>query len=171
MQDNQRQTDWAYIAGILDADGCLMISKCNRERFSPTFLPCIKIAMIEDEAIKFLTYDLQCGKYHLDRARKDRINSKPIYHWYMRSKKEIVPFLDKVIPHLKVKKKRAEFLKNYCLTIQDCPCPTKGLIQSELNYREEAYRKMRKFNGNEVAATTKSLRHESVCDSLISMET
>ena len=109
MQDHQRQTDWAYIAGILDADGCFMISKFNRKRFSPTYLPAIKIAMIEEEAVKFLSQEMQCGKYHLDRARESRPNSKPIFHWYMRSKKEIVPFLIEVIPYLKVKKTEQNF--------------------------------------------------------------
>jgi hypothetical protein len=168
MQDNQRQADWGYVAGILDADGCFMISKHDRKRFSPTYLPCIKIAMIEYEAIDFISSDLGYGKYHIDRARISRPNSKPIYHWYMRSKKEIVPFLDKVIPHLRVKKDRALHLRDYCLTIKDCTNPSKGLVKSELNYREEAYKKMRKFNGNKAAATTKSSGPEKACDSLAS---
>ena len=81
----------------------------------------------------------------------------------------MIPFLQEVIPYLTVKKKRAEFLLEFCQKIKKCNL--KGVPISELNYREEAYVKMRKFNGNEVAATTKSLRRESVCDSLISMET
>ena len=166
MYDNQRQTHMAYIAGILDADGCFMISKFNRKRFSPTYLPCIKIAMIEKEAISFVCDDLKFGKYHVDGVRKDRPNSKPIFHWYMRSKKEIIPFLKEVIPFLRVKKDRAQHLLNYCLTIVDCACPTMGLKKYELNYREEAYRKMREFNGNKVAATTESQNLERGSDSL-----
>ena len=166
MQGNQRQTDWSYVAGIMDADGCFMISKHDRKRFSPTYLPCLKIAMIEIEAIQFITNVLGYGKYQIDRARKDRKNSKPIFHWYMRNKKEIMPFLENIISFLKVKQERAKHLLQYCKTVVDCPNCPKGLSEYELNYREEAYRKMREFNGNKVAATTKSLRRESVSDSL-----
>ena len=31
MHDNQSQTHWAYIAGIMDADGCFMIFKHKRK--------------------------------------------------------------------------------------------------------------------------------------------
>ena len=177
MQDNQRQTHWAYIAGILDADGCFMISKHTRnaehkrkwsivETWCPTYMPSIKIAMIEKEAIDFITHDMGYGNYNLNGTRKDRINSKPIYHWYLRSGKNVIPFLEQVIPHLKVKKKRAEFLLDFCKKMR--MCTSKGVPIEEYNYREDSYVKMREFNGNKVAATTKSCGCESISDSLIS---
>jgi len=63
MQDNQKQTLWAYVAGIMDADGCFMIMRHRRktknrdtaraERFPKSvkkwahdYLPALKIAMI-----------------------------------------------------------------------------------------------------------------------------
>jgi len=182
MQGNQRQTDLAYVAGILDADGCFMISKHNRKTPSerkffsqlqraPTYLPCVKIAMIEEEAIKFITEDLKFGAYHVDRARKDRVNSKPIFHWYLRSAKNVLPFLKEIIPYLRVKKNRAEFLAEFCAKVSTRNTGYKGVSSEELNYREESYVKMREFNGNKVAATTESSRPEKVSDSLISMET
>ncbi len=180
MQDNQRQTHWAYIAGIMDADGCFMISRHHRktlkrvarllnvERWSATYMPCVKVAMIEQEAVNFIVEVSCIGKIVLDGARKSRPNSKPIYHWFERDKRKIIPFLENVIPYLKVKKDRASFLLNYCKTVKDCASPYYGLTQEELDYREESYRTMREFNGNKVAATTESHGRESVSDSLIS---
>ncbi len=166
MHDNQRQTHWAYIAGILDADGCFMISKHNRERnWAPTYMPSVKIAMIEFEAINFIM-EQGYGKYNIDGARKDRPNSKPIYHWYLRSRKNVVPFLNEVIPYLKIKKNRAKFLLEFCHGFT--PYISKGVPLKELNYREESYVKMREFNGNKVAATTKFSGSERRSDSLIS---
>lgn len=166
MQDNQRQTYWAYVAGIMDADGCFMITKHNRktpkrrwntvEERSPTYMISLKIAMIEEEAIKFIVDELGFGKYHLDSARRDRKNSKPIFQWYLRGKKEVPVFLKKVIPFLKVKKERAKFLLEYCNNMENCPSPYHGLSNEELKYREDSYWKMRKFNGTKVAATTNS---------------
>jgi len=183
MQDDQRQTHWAYIAGIMDADWCFMISRHNRKtlkrvarlinipRWSATYLSSVKICMIEPEAIDFIMKETGFGKVRLDGARPSRPNSKPIYHWLMRDKAEIIPFLEQVIPYLKVKKNRAEFLLDYCKTVKDCARPYYGLSQEELDYREESYRRMREFNGNKVAATTKPFGCESISDSLNMQET
>src|ERR1700691_1440020 len=105
MQDNQRQTHWAYIAGIMDADGCFMIFKHKRktnnktteraiafpkrvECWSISYLPGVKICMIEPEAINFIMNEMNFGHMHIDGARKSRPNSKPIYHWYLRNKNQ-----------------------------------------------------------------------------------
>lgn len=176
MQDNQRQTHWAYIAGILDADGCFMISKHSRKSeyesrkwklvptWAPTYMPSIKIAMVEIEAIEFIIKQTGYGHYNVNGARKGRPNSKPIYHWYLRSRKNVIPFLNEVIPFLLVKKERAKFLLDFCNTFKEQNC--RGVLPEELNYREQSYVKMRGFNGNKVAATTKFCGLERASDSL-----
>lgn len=179
MQDNQRQTHWAYIAGIMDADGCFMINKHNRktpehrrwrtiQTRSPTYMPTVKICMIEKEAIDFIKNEVGFGQYNLNGARKDRPNSKPIYHWFIRGKKWVIPFLEEVIPYLRVKKVRAEFLLNFCRNMKLTTDGYHGIPEVELNYREQSYIKMRELNGNKVAATTKFCGLERVSDSLIS---
>lgn len=186
MQDNQRQTHWAYIAGIMDADGCFMIMKHKRktknkttqralefpkkvEKWSVSYLPGVKIAMIESEAINFVMNDMGFGNMHIDGARKSRPNSKPIYHWYMRKKENLVIFLENIIPYLKIKIKRAEHLLNFCRHLISNPNPCyRGLSINELDYRETVYLKMRELNGNKVAATTKFQGRVNVSDSLIS---
>lgn len=189
MQDNQRQThEWSYMAGIMDADGCFMISKHNRQtrnriserakafpkkvdKWSFTYLPCAKIGMAEVEAIDLIMNQMNFGKMSIDGARKNRPHSKPIFHWRIREKNELVMFLEGVIPYLRIKKNRAQHLLDYCKHLQIFPRTSYyGLPSEELDYREDMYIKMRKFNGNEVAATTKFPGHESACDSLISKE-
>jgi hypothetical protein len=184
MHDNQSQTHWAYIAGIMDADGCFMIFKHKRktknrsteralgfpknvDNWSITYLPGVKIGMIEPEAIDLIQNHLGFGYMHIDGARKSRPNSKPIYHWYMRDKNRVAKFIENILPYLRVKKNRALHLLEYCRHIQNISSRGyKGLSQDELDYREDMYIKMREFNGNKVGATTKSSGRESVCDSL-----
>ena len=185
MQDNQSQTHWwAYMAGIMDADGCFMISKHKRktknkntergnafpksvDNWSVTYSPAIKIGMIEPEAIDLILNTMKFGNMHIDGARKSRPNSKPIYHWYLRNKNEAVPFLEKIIPFLRIKKNRALHVLDFCKHLQQYKNPCyRGLSKDELDYREDMYLKMREFNGNKVGATTKSQKHESVSDSL-----
>lgn len=174
MQDNQKQTLWAYVAGIMDADGCFMIVKHRRQtknreterakrfpksvkKWAYDYLPALKIAMVEPESIKLIHDELNFGKYHLEGARLSRPNSKPIYQWYMRQKNCVAEFLDNIIPYLRVKKDRAIYLLEFCHHLMKCTNPGyKGVTQEELDYREESYLKMREFNGNKVAATTNS---------------
>jgi len=170
MQDNQRQAHWAYIAGIMDADGCFMITRHKRktqrkdyphqvDNWSWTYLASVKVCMVEPEAVTFLHQEMNFGTLTRDGARLSRPNSRPIYQWGIRNRKQIVPFLENVLPFLRVKKNRAEFLLNYCKTaknIDDHGARYFGLDKDELIYREESYQKMREFNGKNAAATTKS---------------
>lgn len=174
MQDNQRQTHWAYIAGIMDADGCFMIEKWIRKtknkitnralvfpkrkgNWSIAYSPSLKVAMVEPEAVEFLEKEINIGHVNHCGARRDRPNSKRILQWNERNKHEIVPFLENVLPFLKVKKIRAQHLLEYCYHVISVKNPCyRGLSEEELNYREEMYLKMRQLNGSKVAATTKS---------------
>jgi len=184
MHDNQSQTHWAYIAGIMDADGCFMIFKHKRKtknkqtdralvfpknvkQWAISYLPGVKIAMIEPEAIDLIQKEMGFGNMHIDGARKSRPKSKPIYHWYMRDKLRVAEFIENVMPYLRVKKDRARHLLEFCKHLKNVPhVGYKGLSQEELDYREDMYIKMREFNGNKVGATTKPHGHESACDSL-----
>lgn len=184
MHGDQRQTHWAYIAGIMDADGCFMIFKHKRKTVNKTtdralvfpkkvdcwnitYLPGVKIAMIEPEAINFVM-EMGFGNMHIDGARKDRPNAKPIYHWYMRNKNHLIPFLEGILPFLRVKIERAKHILNFCYHLKNFSNPCyKGLSQQELDYREQSYLKIRKLNGSKVAATTESSGPERASDSLI----
>lgn len=184
MQDNQSQTHWAYVAGIMDADGCFMISKHKRKtnnrsteralafpkttkNWSYTYAPALKIAMMESEAVHLIEKEMGFGHMHIDGARKNRPTSKPLFHWYLRNWRQAIPFIENLIPYLRVKKDRALHLLSFCKHLSLYPNPGyRGVSLEELNYREDAYIKMREFNGNKVGATTKPFKHESVSDSL-----
>ena len=183
MQDNQIQTSWAYIAGIMDADGCFMVITHRRQtkngvtaralsfpktldHWSMSYLPCVKIAMIEPEAINLICDEMGFGKYNLESARPSRPNSKPIYHWYIRDKDRIMPFIQGIMPYLRVKKPRAEHLLAFCKHLQSYENPCyKGLPPEELDYRQDMCLKMRKLNGSKVGAETKPHECENTSDS------
>lgn len=160
MQDNQIQAHYAYIAGVMDSDGCFMISRHKRkttrknhphtvEGWAWTYLASVKVAMIQREAIDFIVETTGLGTISLNGARPSRPNSMPIYQWGARKKDELIPFLENIIPWLRVKKNRAQFLLEYCKTAKNTDSSNRyfGLPTEELVYREESYQKMRKFNG------------------------
>lgn len=190
MQDNHDQTYWAYIAGIMDADGCFMIFKHKRktkngnsiraidfpkhvDKWSISYIPSVKIAMVEREAIDLVWKIMGFGNMNVDKAREPRPymgikHNKPIYHWYLRNKYDCLRFLNGVLPYLRVKKDRALHLKKFSEHLIEFGNPCyKGLSKDELDYREDMYIKMREFNGNFVGATTNPSEHESASDSLI----
>jgi hypothetical protein len=187
MYGNQSQTHWAYIAGVMDSDGCFMITrhkrktlrktekskqqKTNVNSWSWTYLASVKICQVEREAIDLIHNELGYGTMTLDGARPSRPNCKPIYQWGIRKRSELIPFLENVLPYLRIKKHKAEFLLNYCkkakyLNTSRGPGYL-GLDEDELIYREDSYQKMRELNDKKVGATTKSHGRESVSDSLI----
>lgn len=183
MQDNQKQTLWAYIAGVMDSDGCFMITRHNRktgkrtakklnvESWSATYMASVKVTQIEKHALNYIFEETRLGTLRLEGTRLSRPNSNPIWNWGIRKNSDVIIFLEQVIPWLKIKKERAEFLLNYCKTIKHGMTFYYGLAQDELNYREDSYKKMRKFNDNKVAATTNPLKCESISDSLDLQET
>lgn len=189
MHDNHDQMYWAYMAGIMDADGCFMIFKHSRatkngetarslvfpkkvSRWAVSYLPGVKIAMVEREAIDLIWKIMRFGHMNIDKARNPRPqhgikHNKPIFHWYLRNKYDTLAFLNGVLPYLRVKKARALHLKEFAEHLIAAGNPGyNGLAESEIDYREDMYIKMREFNGNPVGATTNCSGRESASDSL-----
>ena len=178
MHDNQSQAHWAYIAGVMDSDGCFMITRHKRktqrkdyphivDQWSWTYMPSVKICQVEPEAVYFIRDTMGFGTITIDGARPSRPNCMPIYQWGIRNRHQLPIFLENIIPHLKIKKKKAEYLLNYCKTAISRNINQRyyGLSKEELVYREESYQTMRKLNGKKAGAETKPHGHESVSDS------
>lgn len=188
MYDNQRQTQLAYLAGVLDSDGSFFIQTNKRETknrdsiraskfpkkvssWSASYTPCIKISQIQTEAIELAKEVFNYGKINTFGARPSRPNSMTIYEYKITKTEKIIEIIEMILPYLRIKKNRALHLLEYCRhkLAYGSRCYS-GVEIDELNYREDMYQKMRELNGNKVAATTKSLERESVCDSLTSSE-
>lgn len=178
MHDNQSQAHWAYIAGVMDSDGCFMITKHNRKTtrknhphnvdgWSPVYLASVKISQVEPEAIDLVHKELGYGTVTIIGARPSRPNSKPLIQWGIRKRKDLIPFLENILPYLRIKKNRAEFLLRYCKNaafLETSRGPGYwGLDKDELVYREESYQAMRKLNGKNAGAETKPHGRESAC--------
>ena len=185
MQDNQMQAHLSYIAGVMDSDGCFMITRHKRKttrknhphkvnKWAWTYLAAVKICQVDIEAIDLIMKTLNLGTLTISGVRPSRPNSQPIYQWGIRNRIDLPIFLELVIPYLRIKKKRAQFLLEYCRTAKYLGGKKSGyfgLDENELNYREESYHKMRKFNCSKAAAETEPSKHESASDSPNNVET
>lgn len=167
MQDNQRQAQWAYAAAIMDSDGCFMIARYKR-KYRYDYLPNVKIAMIQDGSINYILESTGLGYVSVIGIRKSRPNSLPMFEWRITNRKDLITFLEGIMPYLRNKKERAQHLLEYCNKVGHKEYGQRHIriTDEELQYREESYKKMRELNVIKAAATTKSQGRESACDSL-----
>jgi hypothetical protein len=158
MQDNQNQTHWIYAAAIMDSDGCFMINR-HLDKGSYSYLPTVKISMINTGSIDYILESTGLGYTFINGTRPSRPNSMPMHDWRITKSDDLRKFLNGILPYLRNKKNRAEFLIEFLDKGNYGHHGRKSgirLTKEELDYREQAYFRMRELNSNKVGATTKS---------------
>ena len=158
-----RENKVAYFAGLLDAEGSFSFQKCDlahvlkmTNRVSPVYNGKIRIGMVEKEPLILLDKTFPGGRLMCEGVRKDRPTYQVMYRWELAKKENIILVLKEMIPFLIAKKERAITLLDALEKWQNPFNRKLGLDPLELQRREEAYQKMRKFNAVGAAATTNS---------------
>jgi hypothetical protein len=101
-----RETDLAYIAGLLDGEayiGIKRVTTLRNGRVNPAYHPRIQVRMVDEPAIAFLAETLG-GTYYKERAAHD--NRRTLY-CYAASDKLAIGVLESVLPYLRVKREVA----------------------------------------------------------------
>jgi len=153
-QMGQRETvTYAYIAGFVDADGCISFSKRNpRGRgTSEEFKPILSIVNTNEGIMDYLSEVLQ-SKYH---KQEKEGNHKDVFQikLYNRKAYEMVKLL---YPFLKLKKPQAQrTIDFYEGKIDD----TSPVSKKEIERRQMLFDEMKKLNkkGKEVEVTDEQL--------------
>jgi hypothetical protein len=102
------KTDTAYIAGLIDAEGCLGIYAQIRNGATYAYYMVVLINMTDEIPIRFITEKVG-GSYSLQDLEGKR---KPVYRYFI-SNKEAEPLLYSILPHLIVKKEQAKLLLEF----------------------------------------------------------
>jgi hypothetical protein len=101
-------TDIAYIAGIVDGEGCVRIKKTKaykcQGRTTPGYHASIQIRMVNEEAIRFIAETM--GGWYF-RQKPSVKTGKPLYCWSM-SDQKAEDALRLLLPFLRVKRRQAE---------------------------------------------------------------
>lgn len=113
---------WAYLAGLLDGDGCIFMSYRNRKRgFEKTILASIepRISIITADA-KFASQikTLIGGKTYCHNANPKAVGkyiSKKSYSVNIYDRTKQIKFLKEITPYLVLKKKHALLMLFYLL--------------------------------------------------------
>jgi len=104
INQNLSESEWAYIAGILDGEGTI-----NLQRGTPY----IAIHNTSLELMKWLTKKLGIPMTYMKNRWRPKAH-KPCYTFRFGGVKRVIAFLEKVMPYLIVKRKRAEEVYKFC---------------------------------------------------------
>ena len=105
-----KEKKYAYVAGLIDADGSLYISRSTNKIGYTSFDPTIMIRTTHLPTAKRLVKTFG-GKY--DESKWENDQWKTYYRWKFTSDKEAFFFLDKISKYLWLKKEQAFVLKEY----------------------------------------------------------
>ena len=124
----------AYLAGIIDGEGCFSISRRSDRHYSPL----ISVGMVEQTVINKLKETYGGNVY------KEEGKYRPIYKWQVRNFDSIIVILDKLKPYLTVKCKSAELLREF---ISGRSLGYKRLMtEEEVTRRADVYRRIKEAN-------------------------
>lgn len=102
------ETDLAYIAGIVDGEGCIRIKKAKayrcQGRVTPGYHASIQIKMVDEPAIRFIAETLG-GWYY--KQEKNCKGGRLLYCWAA-SDKKAADIIRTLLPYLRIKKTQAE---------------------------------------------------------------
>jgi len=107
---NIEPIDSAYLAGILDGEGCLTLSKQDSGN-GENITPVIKVNMAAEEVI-----DELCELTGLDKKKQINTpdNRKKQWVFKLYAHKEIIQLLEQVKQHMIEKEREAEILLEFC---------------------------------------------------------
>lgn len=150
-----------YLAGVLDADGSICISKATRQSvkrgrlYSPRYVLYVNVVNTSAELMNWL-FENFGGR--VQKRRKVSPKHKTTYDWTLSNNKS-ADVLELIVPYLIVKKERAILGMKF---VRDMPPRPSGrgarLHPDEINRRDLLWLEMKKLNQfGDTAATTKSL--------------
>lgn len=102
----------AYLAGIIDGEGCITISKATSGKYV-SFRPLVEITNTNFEALKQIGQILgvKCTFFEL----KGKNGRKDYHRVVLYKTKQILSLLSQIIPYLLIKKRQAELVANFCI--------------------------------------------------------
>ena len=151
---NLKQRDLIYMAGFFDGEGCVVISKVNLKNpnyKSPRYVLEVSAYNCDKPVMDWITTTFG-GSSRLRVRPREKWYWKTSYGWKITSNKA-VPFLEAILPHLKVKNRQAELGIRFQKEIMQSQRGQRNkLTTEELEDREKLHRLMVKINNRGLGA-------------------
>jgi len=153
------KTTAAYVAGLIDGEGSISITRVKKSECTRGITHSCRIRITMSWKAKDLIYWLKnsFGGYISFRDRGQEKNSQDAYEWCISREKQVLPFILKVSPYLKLKKPQAELLRAFLKTftpfnessyIQNVKgkCRYTELKEEVFQLREKMFLQMKELN-------------------------
>lgn len=131
--------DLAYLAGIIDGEGSILITKWKGNRLNPTYRTRVAIQMTDREPVKLAHVVL--GGFFFDNYKTK--SGKRLFMWCVEGT-NAVRALKKVHKYLRVKKNQAALIYKIQNTFKNTGLP---LTRKVINKREVIRKELNKLHG------------------------
>lgn len=103
MNDHLQDTDWAYLAGFVDGEGCISSYKS-----SGRYYPRLSIVQADHVVLLGLYRRFDVGRVNIRRRTAKNKATGDQLSWNIRTKAQLKWLLEGLLPYLKLKKSQAE---------------------------------------------------------------
>jgi len=144
---NLTETEKAYLAGIIDGEGSICITRkkqCSSHKYT-TYQPYIEITNLNKDLIDYISSKIPYA-FKFTRPRT-RINSRwrDAYTVQVTGLTHIIELLEQIKPYLIVKRQHAEVMIEYCKS-RLRHCFANGKEKSYTEREIQLYKKLRTLN-------------------------
>jgi hypothetical protein len=143
-----KETDKAYIAGIIDGEGCIIINRTKTNKIDGYIKPYkyalhIKVRTCDNIITPNLKQKLKIGSLHICKAYKK--NHRISYEWHTASNNALKVLII-LLPYLKLKKKQAKIGIKYQKSKKHTTHSGKALSEESYKFQQKCYKQLKKLN-------------------------
>lgn len=148
----KRELQVAYLAGVMDSDGWFTIHKHTPAGTNAVYSPDLGVNQATPQCVE-LAFDLWEGKLgKIDFSNvKERHSRKPMFSWKPH-KWNMAEILEELIPHLRIKRQKAELLLRLKKDI-DFHKGNSWLPQQTVEFREKLFQQFKALDVTSAAET------------------
>lgn len=110
-----KDEELAYIAGVIDSDGCISITRSSENRRGSKgyfqFRGFVTLTQTSPEAIELIN---KVGIGHTGISRQQEGKYPPLFRWSASSRVDVKFFLESILPYLRIKRSQAELVLTFC---------------------------------------------------------
>ena len=122
--------DCAYVAGVIDSDGYIGLVRRRenrRKQYTEQYVPIVKVTQAKPQAVEFIKNHFG-GNNGIINPQSDK--RKPLYRWEFSSIEKTKNFLEIIEPYLKIKKKQAQLVIEFC-SVREKAIQNKSVLRDD----------------------------------------
>lgn len=143
LRNNEDVIFWSYVAGIIESDGSFSVKK-QKYQYGQRYTPIISIDMVDPKAIEYISQNCNHGKVQANSVKA--CANGICFRLAIGKKVEVINFIEKVLPFLRVKHEQAKTLLEFCKNWKNTGFCKAGVPIEEMAFREECHQKIKQLN-------------------------